>query len=231
MKVLGLIGGMSWESTKVYYEIINREVERRLGGFHSCECVIYSFDFHRIEAGQRENRWADLSAEMVEAALKLRSAGAELIIICTNTMHLMADDIERESGIPLVHIADSVGHRINETGCKKVGLLGTEYTMTGEFLKDRLKMDHGLEIIIPPDEDRKLVHDVIFNELVKGIIRGGSRDEYLRIIRDLDDRGAEGVILGCTEIPLLLDDTMTDIPLFDTTRIHAIDAVDKALGE
>lgn len=229
MKVIGLIGGMSWESTLVYYEIINEEVKRRLGGFHSCECVIYSFDFDRIDAGQREGRWEDLSKEMVDAAVKLRSAGAELMVICTNTMHRLAADVQRGSGIPLVHIADSVGREINKLRIRKVGLLGTEYTMTGDFLRDRLEGDFELEVIIPDKADREIVHRVIFEELVMGSFLDGSREEFIRIMANLKDRGAEGIILGCTEIPLLVDGSMVDIPLFDTTRIHAVDAVDRAL--
>lgn len=229
MKVIGLIGGMSWESTLVYYEIINEEVKRRLGGFHSCECVIYSFDFDRIEAGQREGRWEDLTKEMVDAAVKLRSAGAELIVICTNTMHRLAADVQRGSGIPLVHIADSVGREINKLRIRKVGLLGTEYTMTGDFFRDRLEGDFELEVIIPDKADREIVHRVIFEELVMGSFLDGSREEFIRIMANLKDRGAEGIILGCTEIPLLVDGSMVDIPLFDTTRIHAVDAVDRAL--
>jgi aspartate racemase len=229
MKTIGLIGGMSWESSVVYYKIINEKVKAELGGVHSCQSLMYSVDFGEIAALQHAGNWAKLGELMGEAAQKLERGGADFIVLCTNTMHKLADKIEESVQIPLLHIADVTAEAIRERGMSKIGLLGTKFTMEQDFLKGKLLEKHGVESIIPNDAQREIIHRIIYEELVKGIIKNESRTEYLTIINDLIQRGAEGIILGCTEIGLLVTNEFTDAVLFDTTEIHATKAVEFAL--
>lgn len=231
MKVIGLIGGMSWYSTVEYYRIINELVAERLGGYHSAHVIIYSVDFAYIEKGHRENRWDDLAAILADAAKALKNAGAEFIVICANTMHKVAEPVEKASGLPLIHIADATGEAIKKQGLHKVGLLGTKFTMQEDFIKDRLKERFALEVIVPDESEQKVINQIIYEELGKGIIKESSRKAYVEIIDKLAARGAEGVILGCTEIPLLIRPQDVAIPTFNTTRLHAEAAVDFALSE
>ncbi|MBN2259895.1 MAG: aspartate/glutamate racemase family protein [Clostridiales bacterium] len=230
MKTAGLLRGMSWESTLEYYRIMNEEVKERLGGSHSTKLLMYSFDFKEIEDLQHAGKWKELTAEMVSKASNLKAAGADFIVICTNTMHLMASDIENETGLKVVHIAEATGEEIVKKGLRKVGLLGTRFTMEGDFYREIIKNKYGVEVIIPEEADRKIVHDIIYNELVKGIITQESKEKYVATIDKLSDRGAEGVILGCTEIPLLIKQDDVDIVVFDTTAIHSKAAVAYALN-
>lgn len=229
MKTIGLIGGMSWESTSQYYRIINEEVRRRLGGLHSARCVLWSFDFAEIEALQLRDDWDAAGEALADAARALERAGADLLALCTNTMHLVSDRIESAVEIPLLHIADATAAAIKEAGLKKVGLLATRFTMEREFYKRRLTAGNDIGVLIPDEADRRVVHDVIFKELCAGVVRDESRQAYRRIIRKLADAGAEGVILGCTEIGLLVRPDDSPIRVFDTTNIHAIAAVEAAL--
>lgn len=228
MKTIGLIGGLSWESTADYYRYINTYVKKDLGGLHSSKCLLYSFDFEEIVNLQQSGKWNEATSCMVDAAKTLENGGADVIIICTNTMHKMADEVQESVTIPLIHIADATAAKVKEQGLKTVGLLGTNYTMTQDFYKERLAK-HGIDVIIPSEEDRKFIHDVIFNELCKGEYKSESREGYLQVINRLYQQGAEGVVLGCTEIPLLIKQTDTTIPLFDTTLIHAEAAAKFAL--
>jgi aspartate racemase len=221
MKTIGLLGGMSWESTVPYYQHLNREVARRLGGFHSARILLLSVDFQEIEILQHRGEWDELGDILSRDALTLEEAGAEFLVLCTNTMHLVAPAIEARVSIPLLHIADATAERIKASGLKRVGLLGTRFTMEEAFYKGRLEQEHGLSVEIPPAEDRGLIHRVIYEELVHGEIRGGSREEFRRITGDLARSGAQGVILGCTEIGLLLKKDDVSVNLFDTTLIHA----------
>jgi aspartate racemase len=230
MKVIGLIGGMSWESSAVYYKIINQKIKEKLGGVHSCQCLMYSVDFGEIAALQHQGDWAKLSEIMIDAAQRLERGGADLIVLCTNTMHKLADDIEAHVSIPLVHIADVTAEAIKEKGMKKIGLLGTKFTMEHDFLKGRLLEKHSVESIIPNEVQRDIIHKIIYEELVLGIVTNESRLAYLTIINDLIAQGAEGIILGCTEIGLLITNEFTDAILFDTTEIHAVKAVEMAIG-
>jgi aspartate racemase len=229
MKTIGMLGGMSWESTLDYYRYINMAVKERLGDSHSAQCLLYSFDFHEMKILQHEGKWEELAGQMLDGALNLKKAGAEFIIICTNTMHLMASVVESHTGLKVVHIADATGAAIKKKGLEKVALLGTKFTMEGTFYKDVLKNNHAVETIIPCKEDREIVHNIIYNELIKGNIREESRKEYVRIIKRLEGQGAQGVILGCTEIPLLIRQQDVSIPIFDTTLIHSMAAVEFAL--
>ena len=229
MKTMGLIGGMSWESSIGYYRIINETVKERLGGLHSCKSLMYSVDFAEIETLQRQGKWEEATAMMVDAAKRLEKGGAGFIIICTNTMHLMADEIERQVSIPLLHIADATAERLKARGIQRVGLLGTRFTMEKDFYRGKLIEKHGLDVLIPPEEEREQVHRIIYDELCLGEIKAPSKDAYEQIITRLFQEGAEGIILGCTEIGLLVKDGDSPIPLFDTTRIHATAAVDFAL--
>jgi len=231
MKLIGLIGGISWESSLHYYKIINEKVKKELGGLHSARCVLYSVDFENIARLQDEGNWQELNEIMIGIAKKLENIGAELIVICANTMHKMADLIEEQINIPLIHIVDATAKEIKKQGIKKVGFLGTKYTMEQDFYVKRLKEKHGIKVIIPKENDRDIIHDVIFNELCLGIIKENSKQQYLKIINDLERSGAEGVILGCTEIPLLITQEDVSIPVFDTTRIHAEHAVNFALSK
>lgn len=230
MKTIGLIGGLSWESTSVYYSYINRYVQNELGGIHSAKCLVYSFDFEEIAALQRAGDWELATEKMIEAAQVLEKGGADLIAICTNTMHLMAKEVQAAINVPLVHIVDCVVEEIQAHNLKKVGLLGTSFTMEQPFYKELLNKN-GIEVIIPNEEDRQTIHDVIFGELCRGINEQSSKDAYLQIIDQLVADGAEGIILGCTEIPLLIQQNDTSIPLFDTTSIHASKLAAKALIE
>ena len=229
MKTMGLIGGMSWESSLEYYRIVNETVKEKLGGLHSCKCLMYSVDFGVIEALQHQNKWDELTKLMIEAAQNLKHGGADFIVICTNTMHKMAPEIETATGLNVLHIADFTGAAISKDQIQKVGLLGTRCTMEGDFYKKRLKDNYDIEVIIPEDADRQIIHDIIYNELCLGIIKDDSRQKYINIINKLCANGAEGIILGCTEIPLLIKQSDVLIPVYDTTKIHAESAVDFAL--
>lgn len=230
MKTIGLIGGISWQSSVTYYQVINRKVNGLLGGSHSAKVLMYSVDFDEVSRMQHENRWDDFQDLLIDSAKRLERGGADFFLICANTPHIVADAVAAVVDIPLVHIGDAVGQAIKNAGFSKVGLLGTRFTMEKDFLKDRLRDKFGIESIVPEKEDRDIVHSVIYNELVNGDIRDESRKEYLRIIDKLTAEGAEAIILGCTEIPLLVKTTDTDAPLFDTATIHAEYAVDLALG-
>ena len=229
MKTIGLIGGMSWESSLEYYRIVNETVKEKLGGLHSCKCLMYSVDFGVIEALQHQNKWDELTKLMIEAAQNLKHGGADFIVICTNTMHKMAPEIEHATGLNVLHIADVTGAAISKNQIQKVGLLGTRFTMEGDFYKKRLKDNYDIEVIIPEDADRQIIHDIIYNELCLGLIKYDSRQKYINIINKLCANGAEGIILGCTEIPLLIKQSDVLIPVYDTTKIHAESAVDFAL--
>lgn len=228
MKTLGLIGGMSWESTIPYYRIVNERVRQRLGGLHSAKLVLHSVDFAGIEALQRADDWDAAAAILVEAARGLRVAGADAIVVCTNTMHLVAPAIEAAVDLPLLHIADATAARIRAAGLSRVALLGTRFTMERDFYRQRIEAA-GTDVIVPEASQREIVHRVIYDELCLGRILDASRDAYRRIIDDLVARGAQGVILGCTEIGLLVGEGDAAVPLFDTTRIHAQAAADWAL--
>lgn len=230
MKTIGLIGGMSWESSLEYYRVINEEMKRRLGGLHSAKSLMYSVDFAEVEEMQHKGEWDKATALMVQAAKNLENGGADFIVICTNTMHKMADDIQNAVSIPVLHIADPTAEAIKAKGLTKIALLGTKYTMEQDFYRGRLIEKHGLEVLIPEDDERQTVHDVIYDELCLGDIKETSKKEYLNIIANLKKRGAQAVILGCTEIGLLIKQEDTDLPVFDTTLIHAKAAVAKALS-
>lgn len=229
MKTIGLIGGMSWESSLEYYRIINEQVKEKLGGLHSAKSLMYSLDFDLIEKLQQQEKWDELTSIMIKATQDLEKGGADFVLICTNTMHKMAEDIQDNINIPLLHIADTTAERIKEKSLKKVGLLGTNFTMEKDFYKGRLTNKHGLEVIVPKKEDRQIIHQIIYQELCLGEIKSSSRDQYVKILNKLVDSGAEAVILGCTEIPLLVHQEDVNIPLFDTTNIHAETAVEYAL--
>lgn len=227
--VIGLIGGMSWESSAEYYRIINREMQKRLGGVHSARSLMWSVDFGEIESLQHLGDWDKLTEQMIDAAIRLERGGADFVLMCTNTMHRMAGAVSEAIAIPLLHIADPTGEKIRAAGFGKVGLLGTAFTMEQDFYKARLKELFGLEVIVPKAEDRRTVHEIIYKELVVGKVLPRSRDFYRKIITSLIGNGAEAIILGCTEIMLLVSDEDSAVPLFDTTTIHAIAAVDRAL--
>ncbi len=231
MKTIGLLGGMSWESSLEYYRIINEETKRRLGGLHSAECLLWSFDFAEIEALQMAGDWDGAAGRMVAAAQSLERGGARGIVICTNTMHKLAPQVQAAISIPILHIADTTAQKICDDGLQTIGLLGTRFTMEQDFYKGRLIDNFGLKVITPNDADRQIIHDVIYDELCLGNVRDTSRSDYLRIMDDLTARGAQGVILGCTEITLLVKPEHTSIRLYDTTLLHALAAVDWALGE
>jgi aspartate racemase len=230
VKIIGLIGGMSWESTVPYYKQINEVIKERLGGLHSAKLILYSVDFHEIERLQHAGEWAGAGRLLAEAGRSLQSAGAEFLVLCTNTMHKVASSIEAAVNIPLLHIADPTALKIREAGYSKVGLLGTRFTMEEDFYIDRLQDRHGLQVLVPRAEDREVVHRIIYEELCLGRILPESRTEYRRIIADLKGRGAQAIILGCTEISLLIGPGDAEIPLFDTTHIHARSAAERALA-
>ncbi|EIM28718.1 aspartate/glutamate racemase family protein [Microvirga lotononidis] len=229
MQTIGLIGGMSWESSAEYYRIINQEANRRLGGVRSAQCLMYSVDFEDIKRMQHEGDWDSLAQAMQEAASRLERGGADFIVLCTNTMHRVANAISSAVSLPLLHIADPTADRIRAAGFNRIGLLGTAFTMEQDFYKGRLHERHGLDVIVPDEEDRRIVHEIIYKELVLGVIKPESRHAYRDIIARLIERGAQGIILGCTEIMLLVSDEDSAVPLFDTTTIHAVAAVDRAL--
>lgn len=229
MKTIGLIGGMSFESTLDYYRIINETMRLKLGKLHSAKCILYSVDFEKIEILQHENKWDELTCIMIDIAKKLKNAGADFIVICTNTMHKMAGDIEEKAQIKVLHIAEATGKEIIKSKIKKVGLLGTSFTMEQDFYKKVLKDNFDIDVIIPSKEEREIIHKIIYDELCKGIINEKSKDHYIKIINSLASNGAEEIVLGCTEIPLLIKQEDIDIPLFDTTTIHSISAAEFAL--
>ncbi|MHA1673770.1 MAG: aspartate/glutamate racemase family protein [Promethearchaeota archaeon] len=229
MKTIGLLGGMSWESSLEYYRIINELIQAKLGGLHSAQCVIYSVDFDPFEKWMQQGNWDRIGIELTELAKKVEKAGADVLIICTNTMHKLVPVIESHISIPILHIADAAAKPIKAQGLTKVGLLGTRFTMEEDFYSGRLKEKHGIDVIIPSSDDRNEIDQIIFEELVKGILTQESRDIYLRIIQDLQQKGAQGVILGCTEIPLLIKQADSPIPVFDTTQLHAEYAIQEAL--
>ena len=231
MKTIGLIGGMSWESSLEYYRILNESVKARLGGTHSAKCVMYSLDFDEIETLQREGRWEDATRVMVAAARHVQAGGADFVIICTNTMHKMAAQVAAAIDIPLLHIADATAQEIETAGLRRVGLLGTRFTMEEEFYIRRLTERHGLTVHVPDAPARARVHRTIYEELVRGRIEPASKRQYLAIIEQLVQAGAEAVILGCTEIGLLVKQSDCRVPLFDTTRIHALAAAEYALSD
>ena len=220
MKTIGLIGGMSWESTVTYYQVINETVKKKLGGLHSAKILLYSVDFAEIEEYQSQGEWEKSAEVLASAAQNLEKAGADFIVICTNTMHKVAPDIQKKISIPIVHIAEATASVLQSRGIRKVALLGTKYTMTQDFYKNKLT-DAGIEVVIPDDDGVKIVNDVIYNELCLGILKDDSKAKFIDIISDLQKRGAEGVILGCTEIGLLIGQADVSLPVFDTTLIHA----------
>ena len=230
MKTIGMIGGMSWESTLTYYQTVNEAVKEALGGFHSAKCLLYSVDFHEIEACLTAGDWARAQALLTDAALALQGAGADCLLICTNTLHKVAPGVQKRISIPLLHIADAAAGAVLEKGMKKAALLGTTYTMEQDFYKDRIAQS-GIEVVIPEAEERAYINRVIFEELCLGVISPASRARFADIIGALAERGAEGVILGCTEIGLLITKEDTPVPLFDTTVIHARAAAAFALSD
>jgi len=230
MKRIGLLGGMSWESSAEYYRLVNEATRDRLGGLHSADCLLRSVDFAGVEAMQRAGDWERAGALLAAEAAALEAAGAELLVLCTNTMHKLAAAITDAIEIPFVHIADTTADAVHAHGLATVGLLATAYTMEQTFYVGRLRDVHGLEVLVPDEPDRKIVHDVIYEELCVGVVADDSREEYRRISRDLAERGAEGILLGCTEIDLLVGAQDAPVPVFDTTRLHAERAVELALA-
>jgi len=229
MKTIGLIGGMSWESSAVYYSMINKKVKEKLGGFHSAKSIMVTVDFAEIQELQHEEKWPELDKLMVQSAKQLEAAGADFVVLCTNTMHLCSQAIVKNISIPFLHIAEATGSKIVDAGFGKVALLGTRFTMEKDFYKTYISDRFGIEIITPDETERELIHNTIYNELVQGLIKDESRKKFQEIISQLENRGAEGVILGCTEIPLLISESDVKIPVFDTTAIHAEKAVEWAL--
>ena len=229
MKTIGLIGGMSWESTVPYYRHINELVKQRLGGLHSARIVLFSVDFHDIERLQHAGQWDEAGACLADAACSLETAGADLLILCTNTMHKVANAIENAVKIPLLHIADPTAEAVKRAGLRTVGLLGTRFTMEQDFYRGRLESQHGLQVLVPGEADREVVHSVIYNELCLGVVRESSREAFREIIARLVARGAQGIILGCTEIAMLVSPADAPVQVFDTAVIHASSAVEFAL--
>jgi aspartate racemase len=231
MKVIGLIGGMSWESTAEYYRIMNQTVKERLGGLHSAKILLYSVNFNEIATLQTEGKWQEATRFMCDAAQRLERGGADCVLICTNTMHKMAPEVQSSVTIPLLHITDTTAREIKKRGIKRIALLGTKYTMEEDFYKGRLVADYGLDVVIPPEDGRTIVNRVIYEELCLGKVEEESRNQFQQIIHDFNTGGVEGVILGCTEISLLINQEYSPLPLFDTTAIHAQAAVDFALED
>ena len=229
MKMIGLIGGMSWESSAEYYRILNQGVRDRLGPTASARCLLWSFDFSEIERLQHDGDWNGLTARMIDAARRLQTGGADVLLICTNTMHRMAEAVQNAVSVPLLHIADPTAQRIRKAGLKRIGLLGTAFTMEHDFYKGRLRDVHGLDVVVPDEHDRAVVHRIIYDELVAGKVVSASRDAYRQIIARLVADGAEAVILGCTEIMSLVKPEDSPVPLFDTTALHAEAAIAMAL--
>jgi len=231
MKTIGLVGGMSWESTLEYYRIINETVKEKLGGFHSGQIVLYSVDFAGIEVLQQRGEWDRMAGMLVEAFRRIEAAGADFGLLCTNTMHKVFDEIRKNVRIPLVHIADVTGRAITARGLRRVGLLGTRFTMEQEFYKGKLTSDYGIDVLIQDEEERQAIHAIVYNELCLGRVKDASREAFKKIIVRLEGRGAQGIVLGCTEIPLLVKQKDYGLPLFDTTDLHARAAVDLALRD
>jgi len=231
MKTIGLIGGMSWQSTRLYYSAINEGVKQSLGGLHSAKVCLYSVDFHEIEQLQHAGKWAQTAAILAQAAQAVEAGGADLFLICTNTMHKVATEVEAAVNIPLLHIADATAKQLLADRMTTVGLLGTAFTMQQDFYKGRLSQDFGIQVLVPSEAQQAMVHEVIYQELCLGIINPASKQKYLAVLQDLFNQGAQAVILGCTEITLLVQQTDTPIPLYDTTAIHAQSAVEAALDE
>jgi len=229
MKTIGLIGGMSWESTADYYRILNKEVKARLGEPHSAKIIMHSVDFAEIEKLQSAGDWDKLTKEMINIAQKIEAAKADIILICANTMHQMAPEVQANIKIPLLHIADAAAEKIEAESLKKVGLLGTKYVMEGSFYKKKIEDNYDIEVMIPDSKSRKDVHRIIYQELVSGIFKNESRLRFIEIIESLKEKGAEGIILGCTEIPLLIKAKDSSLPIFNTTELHAKKAVQFAL--
>lgn len=229
MKTIGLLGGMSWESTASYYSAINSGVKQQLGGLHSAKIAMVSVDFSEIEQLQHQGDWEGTAEILCDAAQSVEAAGADFLLVCTNTMHKVAPAIEQAVSIPLIHIADATAEQLKRDGVQRVGLLGTRFTMEQDFYKGRLSEQFGIEVLVPEEGERNIVHDVIYNQLCQGEIRDDSRLQYLAIIEEMAARGAEAVILGCTEIALLVQQEHTDVALYDTTTIHARTAVNLAI--
>jgi len=230
MKTIGLIGGMSWESTKEYYQYLNEMIKKKLGGLHSAKILMFSVDFEEIAELQHQGKWKELTEILIDIAKKLEGAGAEILLICTNTMHKIADDVQQEINIPLLNIVDVTAEKIKELGLRKVGLLGTKFTMEDDFYKGRLARKHGIEVVVPDKEERQVVHDIIYNELCLGKIKRSSKEKVEKIIENLVSKGAEGIILGCTELPLLIKQEDCEVPILDTTKIHVEAAVEHVIG-
>jgi aspartate racemase len=225
MKTIGLIGGMSWESSLEYYRLINQGIRDQMGGLHSAKCILFSVDFADMAALQHDQRWSEVAEILVEAAQQLQMAGASMVLLCTNTMHKLADDIEARISIPFLHIADAAAAQVQRQGLKRVGLLGTKFTMEQDFYRQRLIDNHGLAVLIPEERDRDEIHRIIYEELCMGQLKPESRQRVIAIANTLAKAGAEGILLGCTELELLVGHAIADIPLFATTRIHAEAAV------
>lgn len=231
MKTIGMLGGMSWESTASYYKLINEGVRERLGGLHSAKICMYSVDFEEIEKLQHRGNWGAAGKILSDAAGRIQAGGADFLIICTNTMHKVASQIEEAVSIPILHIADATAEELIARGVQCVGLLGTSFTMQQEFYKGRIAEKYGIEVLVPSDEQQQVVHDIIYSELCRGTVLDTSREYYLQIIRVLSRQGVEAIVLGCTEIGLLVQQQHTSIPLYDTTSIHANRAVEMALSD
>lgn len=231
MKTIGLIGGMSWESSAEYYRLINQMVKEVLGPLHSCKSILQTVDFSEIEQLQHKGDWEQLTDMMIEIAKNLENAGADFIIICTNTMHMMAEDVQASISIPLLHIADAAGQEIVAKNLQKVALLGTKFTMSQDFYKGRIHEKYGVDVIVPTVEEQEIVHNIIYNELVQGFVKQSSKAAYQQIIENLVTQGAQGIILGCTEIPMLIQQGDASVPIFDTTYLHAKSAVQFALED
>jgi aspartate racemase len=229
VKTIGLLGGMSWESTVPYYRIVNETVKARLGGLHSARLVLYSVDFHEVERFMPEGNWEEIGHRLADAGRALRAAGADFIVLCTNTMHRVAPAIEAAAGIPLLHIVDVTGEETRRLGFAKVGLLGTRFTMEQDFFRERLRERAGVEVVVPGEADRAIVHAVIFEELCRGLVREESRREYGRIMARLAQDGAQAVVFGCTEIAMLVGPRDCPVPVIDTTALHARRAAERAL--
>lgn len=231
MKTIGLIGGLSWESSLEYYRLINEGIKERLGGLHSAQCLMYSVDFGPIEQMMQQGRWDKVDNELAQAALRLKQGGADFILICSNTIHKCADRVVQDTGLPLLHIADAAAEAIKDQGLKKIGLLGTKFVMEGDFYRQRLKEKHGIDVLIPQESERERVNAVIFEELCLGLFKQESKEQFLSIINNLLKQGAQGIVLGCTEIPLLIKQADVNAPVFDTTTLHAAAAVAQAVRE
>lgn len=230
MKTIGLIGGMSWESTVTYYQIVNETIKEKLGGFHSAKILLYSVDFAEFEKNMTNSDWDKITSDLTEAAKNLEKAGADYILICTNTMHKVVPEVQKNVSIPIIHIAEATAEILNKQNITKVALLGTKYTMTQNFYRDKLE-EAGIEVLVPDQNNIEVVNDIIFNELCLGVVSDKSKEKYCEIINDLGNKGAQGVILGCTEIGLLIQQKDTQLPVFDTTLIHAKKAAVLAINE